>query len=111
MKLAPFGVPFELERKCDMVNTFGLKMDGLRTAAMSTDDYGWRGLHYNELFYNMRTGKVWTVHQVCVNHIACTEYNNPSIVKIGNLTDRLSEQQMAVKIYRGLLKSGRITRA
>ena len=51
-----------------MVNTFGLKMDGLRTAAMSTDDYGWRGLHYNELFYNMRTGKVWTVHQVCVNH-------------------------------------------
>lgn len=93
-----------------MTNTYGLKMDGLSAAAMSTDNYGWNGLRYNELFYNIRTGKVWTVHQVSVNHVASTEYNNPSIVKIGNLTDQVSEQKIATKIYRGLIRAGRIER-
>lgn len=92
-------------------NTFGLKMVGLREAADSTEEYGWNGLKYNELFYNMRTGDVWTVRQVSVNHVAQTEYKNPSIVKIGNITSKLSEQQVAIKIYRGLLKTGRITKA
>jgi len=94
-----------------MVNTFGLKMAGLAEAARSTDEYPWCGLHYDEIFYNVRTGKVWTIHQIAINHAAQTEYDNPSIVKIANNTSRLSEQQLAVKIYRGLLKTGRITRA
>lgn len=94
-----------------MVNTFGLKMDGLAEAARSTDEYPWCGLHYDEIFYNVRTGKVWTIHQIAINHAAQTEYDNPSIVKIANNTSRLSEQQLAVKIYRGLLKTGRIARA
>lgn len=94
-----------------MVNTFGLKMSGLAEAARSTDEYPWCGLHYDEIFYNVRTGKVWTIHQIAINHAAQTEYDNPSIVKIANNTSRLSEQQLAVKIYRGLLKTGRIARA
>lgn len=92
-------------------NTFGLKMDGLTATAQTLEDYGWNGLQYNELFYNMRTGKVWTVHQVSLNHTLQTEYNNPSIVKIGNVTDKLTEQQLAIRVYRGLQKAGRITRA
>ena len=92
-------------------NTFGLKMTGLRDAADSTEDFGWNGLNYNELFYNMRTGKVWTVRQCSVRHTAETEYNNSSVIKIGNLTDRYSEQQLAIKVYRGMQKHGRITRA
>lgn len=91
--------------------TFGLRMTGLRDAADSTEDFGWNGLNYNELFYNMRTGKVWMVRQCCIGHTAETEYNNPAIVKIGNVTDKLSEQQLAIKVYRGIQKQGRITRA
>ena len=94
-----------------MINTFGLKMTGLSEAAKSTNEYPWCGLHYDELFYNIRTGKVWTVHQVSLNHASETEYDNPSIIKVGNCTSRLTEQQLAVKIYRGMQKAGRITRA
>lgn len=94
-----------------LTNTFGLKMKNLDKAAETTEEYPWMGLKYNELFYNMRTGEVWTVKQVSVNHVAQTEYDNPSIVKIGNLTSKLSEQQLAIKIYRNLLKTGRIKKA
>lgn len=103
------GYLFDWKGVC-MINTFGLKMSGLQEAASSTDEYGWNGLQYKELFYNMRTGKVWTVHQISVNHVAHTEYDNPSVIKIGNITSRLSEQQLAIKIYRGLQRAGRITR-
>lgn len=94
-----------------VTNTFGLKMDGLAQAAAATEDYGWRGLRYNELFYNMRTGKVWLVKQTSLNQAACTTYDNPSIVKIGNLTDQYTEQKLAVRIYRGLIKQGRIRKS
>lgn len=94
-----------------LTNTFGLKMKNLDKAAATTEEYPWMGLKYNELFYNIRTGEVWTVKQVSVNHVAQTEYDNPSIVKIGNLTSKLSEQQLAIKIYRNLLKTGRIKKA
>ena len=95
-----------------MIETFGLKMDGLAETAQSTGEYPWRGLDYDEIFYNIRTGKVWSIHRVSAIRTATTEYdNNPSVVKIANNTSKLSEQQLATKIYRGLLKAGRITRA
>jgi hypothetical protein len=94
-----------------VTNTFGLKMDGLGAVSQSLEEYGWNGLQYNELFYNVRTGKVWVIKQIAVNHTAETIYNNPSVIKIGNVTSKLSEQQLAIKVYRGMLKHGRITRA
>lgn len=93
-----------------MVDTFGLKMVGLKEAANATAEYAWRGLYYDEIFYNIRTGKVWLVHRVSVNRTSPSEYENQSVVKIANNTSKLSEQQLAVKIYRNLVKSGRIQR-
>lgn len=77
------------------VNKHGLKMIGLRKAAASTEDYGVNSSMYDELFYNVKTGEVWTVFQCSPGWCSWTEYHDPNIVKICNIIHHMTMQEIA----------------
>ena len=84
------------------VNKHGLKMVGLRKAAASTGDYGVYSSMYDELFYNVKTGEVWTVFQCSLGWNSWTEYHDPNIVKICNTSRHMTMQEIADEINRVL---------
>lgn len=79
-----------------MLNTHGIKMTGIKTAASST-----KGLQgccngvYEELFYDRRTGEVWTVTQASFGHNSWTEYHDDDVVKVCDLSDPTTMQEIA----------------
>lgn len=77
------------------VDKHGLKMTGLRKAAASTGNYGGNSSMYDELFYNFKTGEVWTVFQCSLGWNAWTKYHDPHIVKICNTSRHMTMQEIA----------------
>lgn len=79
-----------------MLNTHGIKMTGIKAAAGATK--GLQGCYngvYEELFYDRRTGEVWTVTQASFGHNSWTEYHDKQIIKICNLDDHKTMQEIA----------------
>lgn len=77
------------------VNTHGIKMTGLKKASGNTSNYGYYSGLYDELFFDRGTGEVWTVFQSSFGQNSWTEYRDPNIIKIGNITKRMTMQQIA----------------
>lgn len=78
-----------------MLNTYGLKMIGLKKVSGQTYDYGYYSGEYVEIFYDTKTGEVWTKYQYSLGHNSWTQYHDPSIIKICNASGHLTMQAIA----------------
>ena len=78
------------------IDTHELKMTGLKAAAGSTKDLtGYYSGLYEELFYDRSTGEVWTVRQWSLGHNTWTVYHDPDVIKIGDLSEPTTMQEIA----------------
>lgn len=77
------------------LNTYGMKIKGLKKASGETRNYGDYSDRYDEVFYNMESGEVWTVYQVSLGGNSWTEYHDPNIIKICNAYHHMTMQQLA----------------
>lgn len=78
-----------------MINTHGLKMIGLKKASGSTANYGAYSPAYDEIFYDTKTGEVWTVYQCSIGHNSWTVYDDPNVIKICNASCHMTMQEIA----------------
>ena len=78
------------------INKHGHKMVGLKTVSGETK---WLGGYYSgeylELFYALSTGRAWTKYQYSLGQNSWTEYNDSSIVRIGNISEPATMQEIA----------------
>lgn len=77
------------------LNTYGMKIKGLKKASGETRNYGDYSDRYDEVFYNMESGEVWTVYQVSLGGNSWTEYHDANIIKICNAYHHMTMQQLA----------------
>ena len=78
------------------VEKHGLKMVGLKKAAGSTKILmGELFSLYHELFYDRKTGEVWTVYQNSMGQSTWTEYEDKNIIRVDNITEPMTMQQIA----------------
>lgn len=83
------------------VNTYGFKMTGIKTVAGESNRY-WRSGEYLELFYDCATGEVWTVYQYSLGQNNWTVYHKPSVIKIDNISRKVTMQEVANMIVERL---------
>lgn len=79
-----------------MIDTHGIKMTGLKAAAAATK--GLQGYYsglYEELFFDRRTGEVWTKTQCSFGHNSWTVYHDEQIIKICDLDDPTTMKEIA----------------
>jgi len=77
------------------INKYGYKMAGLKKAAGETKQLSGRAGEYLELFYDKRTGEVWTKYQYSIGSNSWTVYHDPNIVKVCNVYIPKTMQQIA----------------
>lgn len=82
-------------------NTHGLKMSGLKKAAGDTKGIQRPG--YCELFYDIKTGEIWTVYQNSIGMNTWTEYRDPAVLKVCDIIRQSTMQEIADWIYRALM--------
>lgn len=78
------------------VDKKGLKMIGLKKASGGTK--GLRGGYsgeYCEIFYNKKTGEVWANWQVSLGQNTWTIYHDANIIKLGNVVNPKTMQDIA----------------
>ena len=79
------------------VNTHGLKMVGLKKASGNTLNYKDKA-KYDEIFYDRKTGEVWTVFQCSLGQNSWTRYHDGNVVKVCNTSDHMTMQEIADRI-------------
>lgn len=81
------------------VNYHGLKIQGIRKASGSTGNWAPRSCGYDEIFYDLSTGDVWTVAQVSLGCNSWTEYHDGNVIKICNTSRHMTMQEISDAIY------------
>ena len=81
------------------INTYGLKIKGLKKVSGNTLNYGYYSGFYNEVFYDRATGEVWTVFQYSLGQNTWTKYHDPNVIKICNASNHMTMQEIADCIY------------
>jgi len=81
------------------IDTHGLKIVGLEEASKNTENYGRGSAKYDEIFYDMETGEVWTRFQCSLGNNSWTVYHDPAVIKVGETSRHLSMQRIADLIY------------
>ena len=76
------------------VENLGLRIQGLKKASGDTENYCPYSGKYNEIFYNVETGCVWTKFQFSLGQNSSTRYDNPAIIKICNTTRHLTMSEI-----------------
>lgn len=89
------------------INTRGLKMVGLKAASGETYNYGCYSGKYVEIFYNRRTGKIWTIFQYSLGHNSWTEYRSPDVIKVCNASTHWTMQEIADAIAEAVEQADR----
>ena len=78
------------------INTHGLKMTGLKATSGETKGLcGYYSGSYIEIFYDRSTGEVWGNYQVSLGQNTWTRYDDPNVVKICNVSEPHTMQQIA----------------
>lgn len=80
------------------INTYGIKMKGLKKASGCTENYGPYSGSYVELFYNKNSGDIWGTFQHSLGQNSWTVYHDPDIIKICNTSSHMTMQQIADRI-------------
>lgn len=79
-----------------MLNTYNIKMTGLKKASSDTKGLsGYYSGEYAELFFDRATGEAWTVYQYSLGQNSWTEYDKKDVVKVCNLSEPTTMQQIA----------------
>jgi hypothetical protein len=81
------------------INTYGLKIKGLRNACGNTVNWDARSGGYTEIFYDRSNGEVWTVDQISLGFNSWTEYHDPDVIKVCNTSRHMTMQEIADAIY------------
>lgn len=81
------------------VNYHGLTIKGLRKASGSAVNWAPRSGGYDEIFYDLSTGDVWTVAQVSLGCNSWTEYRDGNVIKICNTSRHMTMQEISDAIY------------
>ena len=77
------------------INTYGLKITGIKKASGNTIDWNPRSGGYTEIFYDSKTGEVWTIDQVSLGHNSWTTYRDPAVIKVCDTDTHMTMQQIA----------------
>ncbi len=80
----------------------GLNIKGLKKASGETMNYGPYDSRYDEVFYDISTGEVWTKFQCSLGQNSWTEYHDSNIIKICNATSHMTMQNLADAIYQAV---------
>lgn len=83
------------------INTYGIKMVGIKKACGNTQSYKHNDWH-NDIYYNKETGEVWTVFHRDRNER--TVYHDAAIVRVGITARHLKMQEIADMIALSLGK-------
>lgn len=79
-----------------MLNTYGLKMYGLRKVAGETKSLsGPYSPEYLQLNYDRSTGEVWTDYFYDLGHNNWQEYHDENVLRCGNLCSPYTMQEIA----------------
>ena len=78
-----------------MINKHGLKISGLKAASGMTKNYGYYSGSYIEIFYDTETGEVWGKYQYSIGQNNWTQYDDPAVIKIGNVSTHMTMQEIA----------------
>ena len=82
------------------LNTHNLKLVGIKKASGETQDYGDYSGKYDEIFYDRKTGEIWTKFQYSLGQNSWTQYHDENIIKICNTTRHMTMQEIADAIAR-----------
>lgn len=77
------------------INTYGIKMNGLKKASGYTENYGPYSGSYVELFYDKSNGDVWGIFQHSLGQNSWTVYHDPDVIKVCNTSSHMTMQQIA----------------
>lgn len=77
------------------LNTYGMKMKGLKKVSGQTMNYGDYSGKYDEVFYDRATGETWTVFQYNLGGNSWTEYSDENVVKICDAYRHMTMQELA----------------
>lgn len=84
------------------IDTHGLNIVDLKKASAETRNYGAYSDKYDEIFYDMSTGEVWTKFQVSIGHNSWTEYHDENIIKVCETSHHMSMQAIADAIWKAV---------
>lgn len=87
------------------VNTYGIKVKGIRKASGNTVNWAPRSGGYTEIFYDRGNGEVWTVDQISLGQNSWTDYHDPAVIKICNTSRHMTMQEIADSIMERLAKA------
>lgn len=76
------------------INTYGLKIKGLKKASGETRNYGAYSGKYDEVFYDRTTGEVWTKFHYSLGENEWTVYHDENIVKVCNTSRHMTMQEI-----------------
>ena len=79
-----------------MIDKHGYKMHGLKKASGDTHDYGPYSPLYNEIFYDISTGEVWTMFHCCIGYNSWTECHDSNVIRVCRaVTRHMTMQEIA----------------
>ena len=78
-----------------MINTYGLKMNGLRKASGNTINWTPRSGGYTQVSYDRATGEVLTNDHVSLGYTSWTEYHDPATIHVCNTSKHMTMQELA----------------
>lgn len=84
------------------VDTHGIKIKGLKKASGNTENYGYYSGKYDEVFYDRKTGEVWTVSRYSLGQNTWAVYDDPNVIKVCNASNHMTMQEIADMIYQRL---------
>lgn len=79
-----------------MVNTYGMKMHGLKKAAGETKGLSYYRGDYVQISYDRSDGEILTNYHVSTN--SWSEYHDPQIITVCNAREPMTMQQIADEI-------------
>lgn len=89
-----------------MLNTYGLKMSGLRKVAGETRSLsGPYSPEYLQLNYDRSTGEVWTDFFSSIGHNNWTQYQDENVLNCGNLCSPYTMQEIADAIHAAIQRT------
>lgn len=87
-----------------MLDSHNLVIKGIKKASGATSNWWPCSGGYTEIFYNTKTGEVWTVDQVSFGQSTYTVYDDPSVIKVTNTEVKMTMQEIADAIYLAVCK-------
>lgn len=80
------------------VNKYGLNIKGLKKVSGETENYRCYSPAYNEIFYNMESGELWSKYQYSLGQNWWTQYDDGNIIKVCNTQKHLTMQELADRV-------------